>query len=239
MSERRRADIETIDLALQGAPLSANEPIGTPDDSPIDTVLAPVPGTPTVVPAQGKVSPTGKLVVPDEPAAATEGTQETEVQLQGEIRQQNALLNTLSSVWSAAISARNGIGNIPIPGGLTFAILTLLVLFFLIVQVNGKSRFTWLWLVLTGNATVDTNPSNPGTADNANGSTGAASGGFATGSTSTPIPAGTFGAGNDAGGFGGGASGNFGGNGSAGGGTSGAFSFVAPSTFASMQTELV
>lgn len=46
------------------------------------------------------------------------------------------------------------IGSIPQPGSIVFPLVVLLLLFFLIVPVNGQTRLGWLWAVLTGNAYV-------------------------------------------------------------------------------------
>lgn len=44
------------------------------------------------------------------------------------------------------------IGRIPTIGGIMLPLLALLVLFFLLIQVNGHTRLDWLWLVMIGDA---------------------------------------------------------------------------------------
>ncbi len=207
MSSKRAGDMAKIELSQipQPSPDSTNS---GGNNSPIDTVLSPMPGTPKVVP-DDEVDTSGKATPkPDEEDQEDEGTDVTN---QGTNRRE-FLRRGATSAWGAVNSVKNGIGNIAMPGGLALPIITLLVLFLLIVQVNGKSRFSWLWLVLTNNAFVDTNPSNPGNADNSGSSTtsNGAGSNFGTTPGTTTIPPGTFGAGNDAGGYGGGTSGDFG-----------------------------
>lgn len=248
----------TIELAQQAPQAVANASASTNSNSSlVDTVLAPMPGTATVVPADDDLSDFIRGIRPmseatTEQKRAIADIKDAEQQAKDaslEQQRQSELLereekeelsyrksliqrgaNGINMARGLVDSAKNGIGNIPIPGGLTFAILVLLILFLLIVQVNGKSRLSWLWLVLTNNAFVDTNPSSPAPSD----ATAPSNGGSGSGSNVTPIPSGTFGEGNDAGGFGGGASGNFGGpQGFAGnpnvGGASGNFGSASPS----------
>jgi hypothetical protein len=237
MSDKRRGDMASIEIDLQRAsqpsPTASSTPtVGVDDTSPIDTVLAPVPGTPSVVPGDEKVYP--KQDDTDEEDA--DSRQEDALLRQNQLRRQKLFERGSNAAWGAANSVKNGIGKIPIPMGLTFAVLALVVLFFLLVQVNGKSRVSWLWLVLSGNAYVsgekngvlDTTPTPTTPTTNATGT--------------TSIPVGTFG-GTDAGGYGGGASGNFGSSagtfggtdaGGFGGGASGNFS--SPGTFGGTNT---
>lgn len=44
--------------------------------------------------------------------------------------------------------------NIPTPGSLLFPFIVLMIFFFLLLPVNGHTRFVWLWLVLTGQAEI-------------------------------------------------------------------------------------
>jgi len=48
------------------------------------------------------------------------------------------------------------IGNIPTPGSIVVPLVLLIVVFFILVQVNGFSRLGWLWLVVSGQAQVTT-----------------------------------------------------------------------------------
>jgi hypothetical protein len=52
------------------------------------------------------------------------------------------------------IAWKNMIANIPQPTSLLVPLVMLLVAFFLLIPVNGHTRFVWLWLTLTGNASI-------------------------------------------------------------------------------------
>lgn len=207
MSSKRAGDIATIDAVLSAPQIPLD--VSSGGSSPIDTVISPVPGTPTVVPDNDDLSDIKEKREEDELSAeqqALTSQQREEAQLQQmQARQANLLQRGLGSAWSAANSVKNGIGSIAMPGGLATPVITLLILFFLIVQANGKTRASWLWLALTNNAFVDTS-----SADSSSGSDSSGSGADSSGSGSS-IPSGTFETpGSGAGGLGGGSSGNFG-----------------------------
>lgn len=67
--------------------------------------------------------------------------------------QANKLLN---SGKSTASKTGDWLGKVPTPGDLTVPLIILGILFLLLVTYNGQTRFQWLWLVLTGNASVVT-----------------------------------------------------------------------------------
>ena len=50
----------------------------------------------------------------------------------------------------------SGVGSVPIPGDLLLPLSILLLFFFARIAVNGHTRLSWLWLVLSGNATITT-----------------------------------------------------------------------------------
>jgi hypothetical protein len=55
--------------------------------------------------------------------------------------------------------------NIPTPGSLLLPFIILMVFFFLLLPVNGHTRFVWLWLVLTGQAEIGGSTSGAGIAE--------------------------------------------------------------------------
>ena len=63
---------------------------------------------------------------------------------------QNAMA-MLSDLWKSTQSA---LGNIPTYGSILFPLSILLVFFFLLLPVNGHTRAVWLWLVITGQASI-------------------------------------------------------------------------------------
>lgn len=72
-----------------------------------------------------------------------EGIQDTTATVSGAIRQ-------LASKASARLA------SIPIPGDILLPLSILLIFFFALISVNGHTRLSWLWLVLTNNAHIQT-----------------------------------------------------------------------------------
>ena len=63
--------------------------------------------------------------------------------------------------------------NLPTPGSLAFPLIILLVFFFLLIPVNGHTRFVWLWLAMTGQAEISgSSPSGFAGNPNVNGASG-------------------------------------------------------------------
>lgn len=60
------------------------------------------------------------------------------------------------------------LGSLPTPGSLMLPLVILLVFFMLLLPVNGHTRFTWLWMVITGDAMIG---QSTGTPDVASGNT--------------------------------------------------------------------
>lgn len=44
--------------------------------------------------------------------------------------------------------------KLPDPGGIIFPLMILLLFFLILIPINGHTRLTWIWLVLTGNAQI-------------------------------------------------------------------------------------
>ncbi len=53
------------------------------------------------------------------------------------------------------------IGSVPIPGDLLLPLSILLIFFFALIAINGHTRLSWLWLVLSGNASITTGGGQP------------------------------------------------------------------------------
>lgn len=73
-------------------------------------------------------------------------------------------------IKGGASRANRSLANIPTPGGVWAALTVLLFLFLVLFPVNGNTRLYWLWLALTGNASIPQFV-NPNGSENA-GSTG-------------------------------------------------------------------
>lgn len=78
------------------------------------------------------------------------------------------LINSMSRI-ARGTGAR--LGRIPTPGSLMLPLGLLLLFFFLLLPVNGHTRLSWLWLVLTGGAQISGSGSGSG-------SNGSDTGGF-------------------------------------------------------------
>lgn len=87
---------------------------------------------------------------------------------------------TVDALKRIATGASVTLGRLPAPGGLIVPLAVLFVFFFLLLPVNGHTRFSWLGLVLSGNARVSATPPGGGTTIG-----GASGGGIGSGSTST------------------------------------------------------
>ncbi len=57
-------------------------------------------------------------------------------------------------IKGGASRANRSLANIPTPGGVWAALAVLLFLFLVLFPVNGNTRLYWLWLALTGNASI-------------------------------------------------------------------------------------
>lgn len=83
-----------------------------------------------------------------------------------------------------ATGTYNGLSNAPIPGGIGVPLVILLVLFIVLLPVNGHTRLMWLWLSLTGQAEIG-GPLTPPTIT-PGGFGGGSGGSFASSSTGSP-----------------------------------------------------
>ena len=74
-----------------------------------------------------------------------------DVNLSGIQKAYNAFWSTLTNVGNAT---KGGLEALPTPGSIAIPLILLLVFFFLLIPINGHTRFVWLWLVLSGNAEI-------------------------------------------------------------------------------------
>lgn len=173
-----RADsMAAIDAALQKQTLAPEA-----DETPELDAAAPHPAP--GVDASQLLSDQKKLsLTADEKRAydvARTERQDQERQAQAELQAQQEEANAferiaqsttqaISSIWKGAQVRLSGL---PTPGSLMLPLIVWLILFFLLVPVNGHTRFTWLWLTLTNNAAIqpgasssDTSASTPAAPD--------------------------------------------------------------------------
>ncbi len=127
-------------------------------------------------------------VAPDPAPEKTEeqAKEKTEKQLKEqrelELKRQSLIKRQLQETGRATQqvlnSTKNGLSGVKMPGGLTFPLLTLIVLFMLLVRVNGHTRLGWLWLVVTGDAAIEagTGGGGPGLAVDTSSSNGSTEG---------------------------------------------------------------
>jgi Flp pilus assembly protein TadB len=62
----------------------------------------------------------------------------------------------VDSLRATAGKLSASVSGVPIPGDLLLPLSILLLFFFALVVINGHTRLSWLWLVLSGNASIMT-----------------------------------------------------------------------------------
>lgn len=102
-----------------------------------------------------------------------------------ELPQPQAATIPVRNIQEQAGKVPGVIARLPSPGGIAFVVIVLLLLWVLMIRVNGKSRWQWLWEVLTGNAIVTTDPAKSAKTDAA----GLRGGVLATGTSDNPLVA--------------------------------------------------
>lgn len=72
-----------------------------------------------------------------------------------------ATLQQAGNIWR---NTKVRLGDVPTPGSILLPLAILLLGFFILIPVNGHSRFVWLWLALSGNAQIGlrSSPDSPG-----------------------------------------------------------------------------
>ena len=104
----------------------------------------------------------GLQVQPEEEGTPKEETPEEKAKREEDATPPEKAANfTYKLAKSGGQAAGSRIAALPAPGDLGFPLLILLVFFFLIVPINGKTRAMWLWEVIVGNARVPTVPITP------------------------------------------------------------------------------
>ena len=157
MSEKRQAAMATIAGGLQSPqPKDARDAPGPLQDKPVSSLLAPGPVSdlvPGSVPSPAQPAP-AKALTPEQQVEAAKRQQATLTMQKraGINRAFNIGQQAFGGVRGTVNSVQNGLAGASLPGGLALPIITLLILFLLLVQVNGSTRFSWLWQVMTGNA---------------------------------------------------------------------------------------
>jgi hypothetical protein len=90
--------------------------------------------------------------------------QDLQRQQEEERAREDLFTKTASDTTTAIGNIVKGTGvqieRLPQPGSLVTPLVILLVFFFLLLPVNGHTRFVWIWLTLTGNAEIGDNNSN-------------------------------------------------------------------------------
>lgn len=179
----RLDNMATIDLALAG---NLNTPAPAPEDTTTDLEIVPGVAAPAPLSDKPKLSADEKR--------AFDATRQTELDRQKLLEQamtaqkqeQSAFDASAKATVSAAKSIVRGTGvrlaGIPTPGGITLPLVILLVFFFMLVPVNGHTRMTWLWLVLSGNAMIS-----GGTLGESGGAAAAPTSGDSVGGAAGPI----------------------------------------------------
>lgn len=179
-------DMSTIEEAIN--PQATGQPAPQPDNSVLLVGADPILGQ------AKKRKPRTKKVKPPEEQIPEEKTDEnqppTPAPEQPAPEQSPAMQSAMRQFFQSARSIVRDVGirleNVPTPGSIMLPLILLLVFFFFLVPVNGSTRFTWLWLVISGDAsTSGSSPAN--NSSQVPGSSGAAGGGTS-GANSYLIP---------------------------------------------------
>lgn len=176
MSQKRKADMAVIEAGLPANTLYIDgKPILGPDNKPLTSGDPEPDGVPSIAPKS--VSNLTEPIPDDskkEPEKQKTGKKELseeekqQQQLQLQQKQQSLLQaqigRTIQASGRAINGFQNGVGSLSMPGGIGLPLAALIILLMLLIPVNGKTRFSWLWGVMTGNAAL---PSTVPTATNA------------------------------------------------------------------------
>jgi len=159
----RKESMDKIDQYLSGA---TRKDVATEDTEHFDSTLEVVPGVQAPAPVSDSVSGENE----QEEAGQEESEEETKESQkalekalrereQREQEEKDAFVKsanaTVAAMKSIVRGTNVGLSRLPLPGGLLFPFVILLVFFLLLIQVNGHTRFSWLWLTLSGNASIE------------------------------------------------------------------------------------
>ena len=165
----RTESMAAIDAALsgqqnlagpEGSPGGTDEPIAEPHAAP--GVAAPAPVTGALTADQKRAIDVARQERRDQEAAAKGQLREQQAQFASQQQEEQQARGAFTRAALGTVAAARRIGratairveSLPDPGGIVFPLLVLLVFFFLLIPVNGHTRAMWLWLVLTGNASI-------------------------------------------------------------------------------------
>ncbi len=161
---KRQGSMATIDDALNQTIVVNEEPIAPPPDASAPHAA---PGVNAPTPVTGE-KPEPRVLTAEE-IAEEKNKSEREKLIDEAIKERerqeqerkdkfktsaNNVVDKFGQVWRGATVQ---LGRIPTPGSIILPLVVLLVFFFMLLPVNGHTRFVWLWLVLTGNANIGDN----------------------------------------------------------------------------------
>ena len=161
---KRQGSMATIDDALNQTIVVNEEPIAPPPDASAPHAA---PGVNAPTPVTGEKPEVRTLTA--EEIAEEKNKSEREKLIDEAIKERerqeqerkdkfktsaNNVVDKSGQVWRGATAQ---LGRIPTPGSIILPLVVLLVFFFMLLPVNGHTRFVWLWLVLTGNANIGDN----------------------------------------------------------------------------------
>ena len=190
----RLEDMATIDAALAGV----QEPAEQPEDADSGPAPQVAPGveTPVESPDKPKMTADEKRAFDATRQAAIDRQKMLDDAMQAQQKERDAFKTSGQKTAAALRRVVKGTGvrlaSLPTPGSIVLPLVVLLAFFFLLLPVNGHTRFMWLWLVVTGNADIgqgsgasDTKGS--GTAGPASPPDTIGSGDTGTGTTAPPV----------------------------------------------------
>lgn len=152
----RAESMATIQAAL--ATQDSAEATRTMPTEMADTALL----MPTIAPGVEAPAPiTGAITKKPAEKPKKEQSEEEKLKEQQQKEEQTRFTDFRSNATrtgSALSGILNGAGvrlaGLPTPGSLMLPLIILLIFFMLLLPVNGHTRFVWLWMVLTGDASI-------------------------------------------------------------------------------------
>ncbi len=207
MSAKRQADMAIIEAGLPANALYIDgKPIMGPDNKPLTS------GEQDDVPSLAP-GPVGNLTEPEKApdkskdyADYVRRTHQQGLTLEQQQQQRQSLLRaqvqrTVQGAGRALNGFQNGVGSLSMLGGIGLPLATIIVMLMLLIPVNGRTRFSWLWGVVTGTAGLPSavvsggvaGPGGTSSTDSGNFSTGTAKGGGGpSGATTMFMPMGLY-----------------------------------------------
>jgi hypothetical protein len=170
----RSSDMANIDQYIADAKQAAPTPPLVDPDAPTDAVGAPTIGDTTGAKIAPQAEDHDEQAVPqdaDTGRASIREMERTQVEQAAQRRDESAAAQAarqavqgvsdnatrfIDSIRATAGKVSASVGSVPIPGDLITPLAILLIFFFALVVINGHTRLSWLWLVLSGNASITT-----------------------------------------------------------------------------------